>query len=155
MRFEVLKNSNKKMNLRLRITLEFPFHSIVILFLLLNDFPAPFISSDVKDTVAMTEHPHENGERVSWLQCMKAICHFIWLSSLNWCQACLYKGIYTLSEKLVWLTRQWGKMEGGGNAFAEWIIWSMWLFNLIFIVIFNGLASQLGEHEFLWGNFIA
>ena len=53
------------MNLRLHITLEFPFHSIVILFLLLNDFPAPFIISYVKDTIAMTEHPHENGERVS------------------------------------------------------------------------------------------
>ena len=65
MQFELLKNSNKKMNLRLHITLEFPFHSIVILFLLLNDFPAPFIISYVKDTIAMTEHPHENGERVS------------------------------------------------------------------------------------------
>jgi len=54
MRFEVLKNSNKKMNLRLRITLECPLHSIVILFLLLNDFPALFIISYVRDTIVVS-----------------------------------------------------------------------------------------------------
>ena len=54
MRFEVLKNSNKKMNLRLHITLECPLYSIVILFLLLNDFPALFIISYVRDTIVVS-----------------------------------------------------------------------------------------------------
>ena len=54
MRFEVLKNSNKKMNLRLHITLECPLHSIVILFLLLNDFLALFIISYVRDTIVVS-----------------------------------------------------------------------------------------------------
>ena len=42
------------MNLRLHITLECLFHSIVILFLLLNDFPAPFIISYVRDTIVVS-----------------------------------------------------------------------------------------------------
>lgn len=122
---------DQKMNLRLHITLECPFHSIVILPLVLNEFPAPFIISYIRDTIVTTEHPHEDGERVSWLQCKKVICQFIWLSAFNWCQACLYKGIHTFSEKLVWLARMWGKMEGGGG---DCLCWMNKLIHVIFLI---------------------